>query len=353
MKYVSLSGLVAILLLSACTDSASVPAPVRAPASAPTSVSGDNCAHITLPCQGTASFSVIGTTDESQRYLDVMQRAAGDYQTHFNADPVLTAVVMSSELTPAVQTELERAGYVVVLPWLDFSAKRELEQQAITQQLAEQIKHLPEAAQAQAMESLKAQLGAASPALSVDKENGALAHELGHLWFIDQFPDPVKDSGINHAYGGWAPDWLDESAAVLMENAVLRDERHEGFKDLDKSKIIELETFLSMEHPLAQAAKNLVKNSDPKDGPQVVFLTGDKADEFLEESGQSGAGDFYLQVSAFTAFMIEHTGDPAVFASIASHLSGGSDFSNWVERSGHFKNLTHLGEEWQNWINDL
>ena len=200
------------------------------------------------------------------------------------------------------------------------------------------------------MESLKAQLGTKSSKLSVEKENGALAHELGHLWFISQFPDPSGAVGNNHAYGGWAPDWLDESAAILMENAVLRDQRREALKELDPDQLIPLETFFMMEHPLAQAAKNLVKDQTQKGNQQVVFLTGEEADKFLKESGQDDAGNFYSQVAGFAQYMIETTGDKTIFAKIAAHLSKGSNVSNWIETSPHFKNLAQLDSAWQAWV---
>lgn len=339
MKNISLAFLLIGIFINACTDSA------------PTQVS-KNCSKISLLCEEVGHFAVIGKTDEAVRYLDIMERAARDYKIHFGAEPVPTAIVMSSKLTPAVKAELEGAGFEKILPWLDAEAKRKMREQAITKQLADRIKHLPEAAQQQAMASLKTQLGAAPPALSPDKENGVLAHELGHLWFIAQFPAPSGTTKKNHAYGGWAPDWLDETAAVLMENAVLRDQRREQLKELRETQIIELETFLTMEHPLAQAAKNLVKNQSPTGGgDQVVFLSGEDADKFLEESGQGDAGNFYLQVSGFVDFMIKQTRDEAIFAKIASHLSEGENFASWAKASSHFENLSELESKWQAWVN--
>ena len=328
------------VLLQACAQHITTPA-------------RDRCSKIPQPCYEVGNFAVIGETREAERYLDIMKRAARDYQTYFENEPVPTALVMSSKVPPETIVEIEGAGYVKTLPWLDTDAKGKLQEQEITKQLADQIKHLPEAAQKQAMESLKAQLSSSEPALSLDKESGVLAHELGHLWFMAQFADPSGEVGKKYAYGGWAPDWLDESAAVLMENAVLRDSRREQLKVLGEAQLIELKTFLTMEHPLAQAVKDLVKDRQSHGGEQVVFLTGDEADKFLEESGQSDAGNFYLQVSGFVAFMIEQTGDKAIFAKIASHFSQGGDLSSWTETTAQFENLAELESTWLAWVKQL
>lgn len=340
MKKISQTFLFIGMLLTACGQ----------PVSTQTS---KRCSQISLPCQEIGDFAVIGETNEAVRYLDIMKRAAGDYKTHFRTEPVPTAVIMSSKLAPETIVEINEAGYVTTLPWLDTDAKAKLQEQDITKQLADQIKHLPEAARKQAMESLKAQLSASQPVLSLDKESGVLAHELGHLWFIAQFPDPSGEVGKQYSYGGWAPDWLDESAAVLMENAVLRDRRREQLKELGEAKLIELKTFLTMEHPLAQAVKNLVKDQNNQGGEQVVFMTGDDAEKFLAESGQSDAGNFYLQVSGFVEFMMGQTGDRTIFAKIASHFSQGGDLSSWTETTSHFENLTELESAWLAWVNQL
>lgn len=340
MKKVFLTPITIGILLNACTQDLSNP-------------STDRCSKIPLPCQETGNFAVIGETREVERYLGIMDRAGRDYQTYFNSEPVPTAIIMSSKVVPETIVEIEEAGYVKILPWLDADAKSKLQEQEITKQLADQIKHLPEAAQKQAMESLKAQLSSLEPALSLDKESGVLAHELGHLWFMAQFANPSGELVKKYAYGGWAPDWLDESAAVLMENAVLKDQRRKQLKELGETQLIELKTFLSMEHPLAQAVKDLVKDRDNQGGEQVVFLTGDDADKFLAESGQSDAGNFYLQVSGFVEFMIEQTGDKAIFAKIASHFSQGGDLSSWTETTTQFKNLAELESTWLDWVSQL
>ena len=89
MKNISLTFLLIGIFINACTDST------------PTQVS-KNCSKISLLCEEVGHFAVIGKTDEAVRYLDIMERAARDYKIHFGAEPVPTAIVMSSKLTPAV-----------------------------------------------------------------------------------------------------------------------------------------------------------------------------------------------------------------------------------------------------------
>jgi len=103
----------------------------------------------------------------------------------------------------------------------------------------EQLKPLVEQGLASARQQIKN---------SVDGQQ-IFSHELGHVWFIAKYwPDSNVDPGKLH-YGGPAADWLDETAAILLENAKLTSERRKFFFDAlqkDRNSFISLTKLFSM-----------------------------------------------------------------------------------------------------------
>ncbi len=153
-----------------------------------------------------------------------------------------------------------------------------------------------------------------------------LRHEIGHALFEAawSFPDREEDR-----YGTGAPDWLDETAAVLMEGRELTTTRRKVFRRaVEAGETIPLSEFLAMDHPLyGSESFRAMRDSAARNG--AVVLSGDEIDVELGR-----AKYFYSQARALADFLLERSGEPALFAEIARALRSGSGMPTWLRRHG-------------------
>ncbi|MEL7025516.1 MAG: hypothetical protein AAGL69_17400 [Pseudomonadota bacterium] len=314
----------------------------------------DLCAAISEHCQQSGNMVVVGSESDARATLDVMQSAASQFEAMFGRQPPLTALVPGGRIAKTQREQLRAAGVAVQLPWMSDEDKLRLQKSAVRRQVEAQTADLPEAIRQRALATAMA---AVSPADGGETHDGALAHELGHLWFIEMMPSNGGRKAQGHAYGGFAPDWLDETFAVLLENSTLRESRRRTFAELEPDSIWPLADFLTMTHPAAAAAKQLqaTMQTDAVDSDsQIIILTADEADEFLAASGGDRATHFYAQVQVFSDFLIETSGGSAIFPSIASSLQAGLDFDDWLSVHGADFNLPKtlgaLQRQWDAWL---
>ncbi|MEL7312580.1 MAG: hypothetical protein AAFN07_13795, partial [Pseudomonadota bacterium] len=292
------------------------------------------CKVLDSPCQQMGNMLVIGASNDAEALLKVMNDAANEFLGLFGWEPPLTAVVPGGTISTSMRDQLAANQVSVQLPWLSSADKIRLRQSAIRRQVEAQTEGLPDAVRAKALQQAMA---AISSNESNATHDGALAHELGHLWFMRMVPSSVDGSETGHAYGGFAPDWLDESFAVLLENSALRADRRQLFSELDSDQVIPLATFLSMTHPAANAAKALqaARPKAPEDSEsQIIILTADEADEFLAAAGGDRAAHFYAQVQVFSDFLVETCGGASVYPSISTALQSGMSFDEWLAEQG-------------------
>ncbi|MFK8016490.1 MAG: hypothetical protein AB8G17_13745 [Gammaproteobacteria bacterium] len=319
------------------------------------------CQSSGVRCNGSASIAIVGAADNSAALLDVATAAARRFEQAFGERPANTAVVLGGSTSAEQNNELEAAGYPVTLPWITAADRARLQEQSVRQQVLEQTKTLPKALQEAALAQALATVdGQDADARANEIQAGALAHELGHLWFMSAFQPPNGVGETGHAYGGWAPDWLDETAAILLENATLTEQRRAHFFALGDADVIPLEQFLSMEHPSAQAAKRTdgllasLINDDEQGVSRAVVLTGQEAEEFLRQSGGDVATNFYAQAQVFSDFLISMTNSTRVYSSLTTHLSAGGSLARWLAEQGRDWNLPRdteqLGRRWRDWV---
>jgi hypothetical protein len=191
-----------------------------------------------------------------------------------------------------------------------------------------------------------------------------------------------------HAYGGWAPDWLDESAAIAMESDNGKQGRRLRFSNLKPEARIPLPEFLTMVHPAAKAARDLAEGlretrSPPTQGgevnrtfirrdmselpeaaqvpgarmstktSQVIQLTGEEAEAFLAKSGGERVPNFYAQAIVFSDYLESRSGEPKILSVIASALSTGESFTTWLSTNnqGLPESVEALNEDWTEYAN--
>jgi len=342
MKYLLL--LIAVAGLLGCNSS--------------TDIQSSPCIALQLDCLIDENILIVGNSADASALLRTVQSASKKFEDTFGVSAGKTVIVPGGKISADQNAEFEKAGYLLSLPWISAADKARLTESSIRRQIEEQTKDLPENVRKAALTKALSAIQSKDPAEADDgTQAGALAHELGHLWFIEAFKPADAKAQKGHAYGGWAPDWLDETAAILMENSVLIESRKKAFNEMPDDDLFPLETFLSMEHPAAQNAKRVTQQftgSLNQGESRAMVLTGAEAEAFLKASGGSKAANFYSQAQAFSDFMLSYSGETSLYPSLANALIAGGTFETWLSSDGSDwglpSSLKQLDQDWQNWI---
>nr|WP_313521150.1 hypothetical protein [Brevundimonas diminuta] len=168
-------------------------------------------------------------------------------------------------------------------------------------------------------------------------------HELGHLWFTAAFwPERAAADAAPRHYGGPGPDWLDEAAAVILEDEPTAAQRRDHFRALMKGEtvpavgpingraiLLDLPGLLAREHPGLARAVAVAPELAVKGGVGVSFTP-------------AGAGPrpaalervFYIQTRVFADYLIRTSGRPAILAVIAQAMADGRSFEDWLASDG-------------------
>lgn len=322
------------------------------------------CDNFQQPCSVVNGNLWLGDEELTAKIEEVLQQSSKTYEQFFAEKPVKVAIVSGGNINSELREKLKVLGFSAVLPWISESDRNNLAEASVRRQVEEQTKGMPAELQASmlalALKELDKALSAEANNSMSDTEMGALGHELGHIWFIQQFASESANTekSVGHGYGGWAPDWLDETAAVLMENSQLTSKRRQSFSENSSENFVALSEFLSMEHPAYKAAMALAEKSSSENGDgesddaKAIILTGEDADKFMAASGGDPT-DFYIQVRTFADFLIEQYSDQHVFEKIAKHLASGKSFEEWLSKTSSKSQpstLKQLEARWQAWI---
>lgn len=160
-----------------------------------------------------------------------------------------------------------------------------------------------------------------------------LGHEIGHDLFIRYLVPSTKAD----QYGGDAPDWLDEMAAVAFEGEKLRSTRRRAaVRYAREGKLIGLERFLTMNHPEMKEGSL----TDAADGEMKAF-----------EPASDDTPKFYAMASAFHDFLVDRTMNPAIVAELAEVVRKGQPLEHWLlTRTGHKSGIAALNADFERWI---
>lgn len=145
---------------------------------------------------------------------------------------------------------------------------------------------------------------------------GLIRHELGHQVFLRRVLPPSQGG----QYGSDAPDWLDESAAIVMESPRMKNDRRVLARLLARQNmLVPLSEFLVMRHPEAGkgAAQRLA------DVPNAIFMSSDPARTLA----------FYSQCQAFTDFLLSKTGETDILRQLADAVARQEDYVDVVRRN--------------------
>ena len=257
----------------------------------------------------------------------------------------------------ALDARLKAAGIGWRLPWLSEQAMADALRASVRRGAEAQAdaQHLSPDARDRVIAAAESKAAAmTSPASAHAKDAAGVPHELGHGWFIRAWWPIAAIDGGGH-YGGPAPDWMDEVAAVLMEDDTLSGRRRTQFATVFRGqdtvarvKLLDLATFLSGGHPALPALA-----SAPGAGGTgaVRVLAGPEAAALL-----AAATGFYLQSRLFADYVLARSGDPAAFRTAADAFAGGLTTAQWLASSGPALHLpttvAAVQADWEKWLSE-
>lgn len=288
------------------------------------------CAAMTeVPvCRDTPSGVVVGLTEETVvSAAEEATVAEATWAATFGAAPSPYAVVLD-QATSAEAVSV--AGAVRVLPWISPSARRQVMEQGVRDAVARQAP----AGQADALtaSALARAMPQIDASLAKSTQPGVMAHELGHLWYIQAYWTGVARAA--DTYGSAAPDWLDEAAAVLMEREGLTEARRAAFHRVwtETPQADAVSALMAETHPaFASGASTaaLTQGQPVASGPRVMTMTGE---EFQRRTGTdiNAAGAFYTRVRAMLDFIEDRTGDHQAIVRLTTHLRAGGTIEDWL-----------------------
>jgi hypothetical protein len=321
-----------------------------------------------LVCVASQHGVAIGLLQRAREVAPIIDEAAARYAKHFGP-PGKPMAVISSGSVSGPQIEFLRQQGFLAFPWMDRAAT--------------------------------APQGTPAPADAANRpaqDSGVVAHELGHIWFKEWYDAARPRKPGERHYGSTAPDWLDETAAILNENDYLTAQRRSGLADLldgEGPGLWPIPEFLTMTHPTANAARAALRLNLPpgtvqradgafrldpnnlppgftrrpdgsitfqgpprapgdppapaNEGTMMLTVPG-KADP---EAARTGLR-FYIQGRAFTDFLMEKSGNVKIIAEIATAMRGGGSFEQWLAAAGERhrlpSSLAGLTAAWEAWL---
>lgn len=297
--------------------------------------------------RGRSGMALSDTQDGADLLLAQAEAAEPRFRRHFPGDAA-PYLVFYFEADPPLGA-LRDAGFETVLAWPSPDRVSELLTAALRQNAVARDGGgpLPEEAEA----ALRLQT-AAVLAAQATKQEGVVSHELGHVWYAAAF---WRGSGVApDGYGTPAPDWLDETAAVLTEGDTLAESRRqlfaEGWAALESGgrsapeAISDLVHFLQRRHPSQARAAT---TSDSTAGVSVTATV-------RVRNGPDAKEAYYNQVRVLADYLMARTGDEAVFAEISQALAGGASFEAWLGSQTRYPSLpgtvAGLQADWTSWI---
>jgi hypothetical protein len=271
-----------------------------------------------------------------------MAAATEAFERHFTGEVPAGAVVDVEHGAHA--QALKDAGAAWVLPWR-FERKSAPDDRvaSIREQVRAQLSaggREPDPAQVEAIvaEAVSRLEQVETPELPAvpTLEPRAMRHELAHRLFTEVVWPSTRDRFSQ--YGGDAPDWLDEAAAILAEDEAMTRSRRERFGRLVASgATIPLDEYLAMPHPVfaGEDFQALIEQAREAAGPNGMAVVSGS----LAPGADERAVAFYAQTRGFVDYLIERTNDPRALHDVARFMRAGGTFEQWLLRQDAARGL--------------
>lgn len=318
-------------------------------------------------------WGVIATKDDTNiaSVLAEHEAAVSALEQHFNIDGLRGAVVDAALADQYDQIE-KTFDLDWVMPWsfdlfevsLDESPVEPTDEQkeSIREQITQQLSaggRSPSTAQIEAVyQQALAQFAEQNSGPAIQSEDNSvkpLRHEIAHKLFIAAVWPVVEGKP---AYGGGAPDWLDEVAAILAEDELLTASRRIQVRDAARFEdLIPLDRFFSMQHPAYEGALEMVRRFKEANGDTSSSGVYNFTAEDFEAAGidlDADAGKFYAQARGFIDYLESRAPDAKSLALITRNLKAGESLSDILETEGDKMGLPasigELEEDFFTWL---
>jgi hypothetical protein len=189
-------------------------------------------------------------------------------------------------------------------------------------------------------------------------KGGVIPHQIGHASLTHAFWPQAESSGGDPHSAGPAPDWLDEIAAIVIEDDAMSAQRREQFKGGYKSSGFDPMTFLLSPAQLVSLGDLLTKPypSMPSTGTGAAGMT-----MMVMRAGPGGPASpmvegmaYGLKARMFADYLIERSGKPAIFGNIAAAFSQNQTLEQWLAGEGKTLGLpgdvAGLEADWKAWL---
>lgn len=300
-------------------------------------VSLSACPPAAACAQADGLLSVAATAERAESVLATALNAREQFVGSFARSPGRTAIVEDLSLYPGYAATLRDEGWIVK-PWISPGAMRE----ALAVQMRPALRQaLPGATDAE----IEARI---TPVLDqrlgqddkVRHAEAIVAHELGHLWFIDVFDWPAHEGGERVYGAAAAPDWLDETAAVSLESDALTADRRAGLcEQLPDDPAAEYLRFFNSQHPLLTVASRAAEAADAAgetaagDGaPRIMVLDSASLDD--TDGSIADASYYYALARNLVDWADSEAGGMALFAALAEAISQGGSVEGFLAAQG-------------------
>lgn len=303
-----------------------------------------------------AGIAVARDVETAHRFATAIETARSQFSVHYGSAPQQrVAIVQGNTARAELAPRLIHEGYSVVLPWLDPAEERAQLAERIRAQVAGQLPDLPD-------DRIDALVARALPApeeptpRDIALDTAAIAHELGHLWYIRTFW--TAEAGTESHYGGPAPDWLDEIAGVAMETGDLLDQRRAALRDPQRGPYPPLSDFLAMPHPLAVLAAAAAEQHQGEIGEgqaRVIRLSGEDAERLLDGAA-TDPSRYYIQARGFLDYLTDRA-SRAPLVPLTQALQSGQTLDDWLAQAGAAHGLPGsveaLEADWEAWLGEV
>lgn len=254
--------------------------------------------------------------DVARRMALGLRQASLRYQRHFGETPPAGVIITAASIPSDMNADLRKLG-VWMLPW---------------------------------------------PIQDIENSTHADAymHETGHMWFIRGVWREVSPPAGQSHYGGSAPDWFDETAAILIGRAGESDWQFPHFREAladpdRRDTMLDLVGLFDESHPALRA--------DLEFNRQVAELRRKVAAGELEpgaftlkrpQADGHAVTDFYARCKMLSEYFISRSADGMIFRDLAANIRDGGTVAGWLEEFGVERgmpgSLDALDADWRAWI---
>lgn len=303
------------------------------------------------------------TLDRANELLGFAKAGEEAFKARFGVEPSRYVVSETGATGREDRAEaLKAAGFGVVVPWRLRQAQINAEIGGMTTRFREMMaaNGMSDDQITQAMQQPLARMRERhTPEAMAANEAGTIPRILGTGWYARAFwPDAAPEPEARHGSPG--PDWMDEISGQLLETPAMAEDKRTQFADVyggrhrmapasDAAKLLDLPAFLSAEHPMRALAAG--QNGGQGGGPVRIMM-----------GGQGGGAPqsmpapmlYGFQARMFADYLIETSGDPAVFGRLGRALGAGTTFDAWLAAEGAGLGLPAtpdaLAAGWRQWV---